>query len=74
MSRSVKEQPYFGFPFESDKQDKSDANRKFRRVIKQKIQKGEDFLPQYRELCDIWNFSSEGKGYYRDVDPKEMRK
>ncbi|MEN7551762.1 hypothetical protein AAG747_27855 [Rapidithrix thailandica] len=59
----------------SEKQDKREANRKLRRVVKQKINNSEEaVLPELREVSDIWNFNKDGKTYDSAMGAKEMRK
>lgn len=75
MSRSKKKTPIQGIASsDSEKEDKRDANRKFRRKTKQEIKNGEEQLPKLREVSNVWSFSKDGKTYREDLSDKEMRK
>ena len=66
MSRSVKKQTFAKICGTSDKQDKINANRKFRRRTKKAMLNMDfDRLPrQLREVSDVWSFSSDGLAYF----------
>ena len=51
---------------DSEKQDKRDANRKYRRIVKQQVNNGTVELPGVREVSDVWGFSKDGKFYDPD--------
>lgn len=73
MSRSRKKTPVVPITTATtEKEEKRDANRRLRRVIREKVRNGEEDLPGIRELSDVWNFSKDGK--YRKVDEKNYRK
>jgi hypothetical protein len=75
MSRSRKKTPVHGITTAaSEKEDKRDANRKFRRKTKQQVDKCEDNLSELREISNIWSFGKDGKVYRDDLSEKEMRK
>lgn len=75
MSRSRKKNPVKGITSaDSEKEDKRNANRKFRRKIKQEVNKGEDQLPEIRELSNVWEFDKDGKRYDKDLPKKDLRK
>ena len=75
MSRSKKKTKIRGVTTaDSEKKDKQDANRKFRRIVKQKVKKGEDKFPEIRETSNIWSFDKDGKIYDKDMDDKDLRK
>lgn len=62
---------------DSDKKDRSLANRMFRRRTKAALKSGyEEKLPQtLRDVSDTWNFSSDGLAIYnKDLGEKYMRK
>lgn len=62
---------------QSDKKDKTIANKKFRRRTKTTIDSGreEDVPTKMREVSDTWDFSSDGLAYYDpDLPEKYMRK
>ena len=58
----------------SEKENKVDAHRRFRRIVKQKIKLGEENLPLVRELSNVWHFDKDGKIYDAEMDEKLMRK
>ncbi len=73
MSRSRKKAPVTAITTStSEKEEKRDANRKLRRVTREKVKKGEEDLPGIREVSDVWDFSKDGKS--RTSDPKYLRK
>ena len=75
MSRSRKKTPVHGITTAaSEKEDKRDANRKFRRKTKQQVDKCEENLSELREISNIWSFGKDGKVYRDDLSEKEMRK
>jgi len=78
MSRSRRQQPFCGITTaQSEKQDKRDYNRRFRRVSKQQIQLAPeaDVKPDLREYSNPWNLSKDGKQRFDAVRlPKLMRK
>ncbi|BDD05285.1 hypothetical protein [Aureibacter tunicatorum] len=75
MSRSFRKTKIHGITTaRSEKQDKRDANRKFRRVSKQKVSDEERLFPVMREVSNVWAFAKDGKIYDSDMRDKEMRK
>tara|TARA_Y100000385_G_C12721610_1_gene478887 strand:+ start:130 stop:345 length:216 start_codon:yes stop_codon:yes gene_type:complete len=51
----------------SDKADKANANRRLRRIVKQRL-KDDEFieeitLPQLREISNVWDFAKDGKKF-----------
>lgn len=75
MSRSRKKSKIHGITTaESEKQDKQEANRRLRRVVKQKVNQGETELPELREISNIWGFAKDGKIYHPETPKKLMRK
>ena len=75
MSRSKKKNPVKGITSaDSEKDDKRNANRKFRRKIKQEVNKGEELLPEVREVSNVWSFDKDGKLYDKDLPEKDLRK
>lgn len=74
MSHSKKKTKKSGLTTaESEKKDKQEANRKFRRVVKQKLKIGEEF-PKRREVSNVWAFGKDGKKYDPNMREKELRK
>ncbi|WP_420571811.1 hypothetical protein [Kordia sp.] len=59
---------------DSEKENKQEANRKLRRVVKQKIKSGKEELPQLREISNVWGFDKDGKMYNPDMTEKDLRK
>ena len=59
---------------DSEKENKREANRRFRRVVKQKVKLGDSDFPSPREMSDVWGFEKDGKIYDPKMDDKEMRK
>lgn len=58
----------------SEKQNKRDANRKLRRIIRQKV-KNKDFkFPTKRSNSNVWHFDKDGKIYDHEMTAKDMRK
>jgi len=75
MSNSIKKSKIAGHTTsESEKVEKREANRKYRRTIKQKVKLGNDELPKIRELSNVWSFSKDGKRYYPEMSAKDLRK
>ncbi|OJJ16962.1 hypothetical protein BKI52_30050 [marine bacterium AO1-C] len=75
MSRSRKKNKIQGITTaKSEKVDKQNANRKFRRIVKQKVGINETELPKLRELSNVWGFSKDGKRYNPEITDKELRK
>ena len=62
---------------DSEKQDKRKANRKLRRNTKQRLMlsDAENYLPQIRDVSNIWCMSKDGKMYFNSKKhPNLMRK
>ena len=73
MSRSRKKEPVTAITTAtSEKLDKQDANRRLRRMTREKVKKGAEELPVIREVSDVWDFSKDGK--CRKEDKKFLRK
>ncbi len=66
MSHSFKKTPVCGITTAaSEKADKRKANRRLRRVIRQKLLGGEaDIMPNLREVSNVWSFAKDGKQYF----------
>ncbi|MCW3806128.1 hypothetical protein [Plebeiibacterium marinum] len=75
MSRSFQKSKIFGITIaKSEKEDKRIANKKLRRLVRQKI-KGKDFdLVTIRDVSNRWSFDKEGKQYWALASKKDMRK
>jgi hypothetical protein len=75
MSKSEKKTKIRGITTaKSEKKNKQDANRKFRRIIKQKVKSNESELPEIREISNIWSFDKDGKIYDSEMTEKDLRK
>ncbi|GAK97481.1 hypothetical protein JCM19294_17 [Nonlabens tegetincola] len=75
MSRSIKKTKIHGITSaKSEKENKQDANRKFRRIIKQKVKADKTELPELREISNVWSFNKDGKHYNPEMTDKDMRK
>ena len=75
MSRSRRKTPKAGITTaETEKENKRQANRKFRRVMKVKVKKGADELPLTKELSNVWSFDKDGKQFLRKPTKKDLRK
>ncbi len=76
MSRSKRKTKITGITTAtSEKEDKRCANRKFRRIVRQKLTSGNILvLPKLRELSDVWIFEKDGKTYNPNMSEKELRK
>jgi hypothetical protein len=75
MSRSRRKTPICGWTTcDSEKEDKSLANRRLRRIVGHAIKNNREIYPELREVSDVWNFGKDGKQRLLDVDSKEMRK
>ncbi|HPN69822.1 MAG TPA: hypothetical protein PLZ32_09900 [Saprospiraceae bacterium] len=75
MSNSKKKTKIRGITTaKSEKSDKQNANRKYRRIIKQKVKLGNTEIPQKRETSNVWSFDKDGKIYDPEMNNKELRK
>jgi hypothetical protein len=75
MSRSRRKNKIHGItPAKSEKEDKQNANRKFRRVVRQKVKMNKTTLPKLRELSNVWSFSKDGKRYNPEITDQDLRK
>ncbi len=65
MSRSVKKTPKKAITTaKTEKENKRQANRKFRRVTKTQIKKGEAKLSLIKEISNVWAFDKDGKRFF----------
>jgi len=75
MSRSVKKSPVRAITTSSsEKSEKRSANRKLRRNVREKVRKGEENLPDLKEVSDVWQFSKDGKTWDGMMTKKDFRK
>lgn len=74
MSRSRKNRKnkfggfFYWVSFKSNKEDKRIANRAMRRNNKMRIKAGKDPFTKLKEICDNWNFNSDGNAQYRSYN------
>jgi len=47
----------------SERAEKPKANRKLRRIVKEKLAVRDAELPQKKEISDIWNWGKDGKSF-----------
>lgn len=75
MSRSEKKTKIRGITTaKSEKENKQDANRKYRRIVKQKVKSKDSELPEIREISNVWSFDKDGKIYDPKMTDKDLRK
>jgi len=75
MSRSTKKTPKTGITgAQTEKNNKRDANRKFRRVTKIQVKKNEDRFVDIKEISNVWSFDKDGKQFLKKATKKDMRK
>ncbi len=75
MSRSWIKNKIVGYTKkESEKRDKTIANKRYRRLVKVRIAKRSEVLPLIREVSNIYQFDKDGKHYYAGMTKLEMRK
>ena len=75
MSRSWIKNKIVGYTKkETEKRDKTIANKKYRRLVKVRIAKRSEVLPLIREVSNIYQFDKDGKHYYAGMTKLEMRK
>jgi len=73
MSRSFKKNPFCGMSLsESEKKDKTIANRKLRRISRAIRDPDEKVYPRLREVSDTWKHTKDGR--QRFTDKKLLRK
>ena len=75
MSRSYIKNKKVGYTKkETEKRDKTIANKRYRRLVKVRIAKRSEILPLIREVSNIYQFDKDGKHYYAGMTKLEMRK
>lgn len=75
MSRSEKKTKIRGITgAKSEKENKQDANRKYRRIVKQKVKSNKSDLPEIKEVSNVWSFDKDGKRYDSEMTEKDLRK
>jgi hypothetical protein len=67
MSRSRKRTPISpNACASSEKRDKVRANRKFRRVTRERIRASSEAPPDIREVSSVWLFAKDGRHFVRN--------
>jgi hypothetical protein len=77
MSRSRRKRPFVGITTaQSEKQDKREANRSLRRVVKAAVRGERETVPEIREVANVYSFAKDGRRRFnpRGDDSKWMRK
>lgn len=75
MARSRRKTPIIGIAVcDSEKSWKRGANRKLRRAVRAALIRGDDVLPELREVSNVWTFGKDGKLYWPDLEPRYLRK
>ncbi len=75
MARSRKKTPIGGNAIaRSEKYDKQKANRKLRRSVREAVAAEAEVLPLLRQVSDTWTFNKDGKQWFGDRHPAELRK
>lgn len=75
MSRSIKKTPKTGITTaKSEKADKRNANRKYRRITKVQVKKGDQQFVDIKEVSDVWLFDKDGKRYLKNPTKRDLRK
>jgi hypothetical protein len=76
MSRSKKKTPKVGFSTsETEKENKRKANRKFRRITKNRLTENDIQLPKKtKEISDVWSFDKGGKQFLKKPSKNDLRK
>ncbi|RKS53785.1 hypothetical protein BC962_2041 [Gillisia mitskevichiae] len=75
MSNSKRKHPILPNCFAvSEKAEKQQANRKLRRLVKEKLSDSNYELPDLKEVADKWNWSKDGKSYRSDLSNKQLTK
>lgn len=76
MSHSHRKNKIFGNVknADSEKKDKTNANKKLRRLVKVRIARQKETLPLLKEISNIWSFAKDGKQYWANAEKKDMSK
>jgi hypothetical protein len=77
MARSKRHTPIFGMTtHESEKTDKRRANRRLRRRVREVVSAAiaPEVLPALREVSNPWSMAKDGRSYWRDARPADLRK
>lgn len=77
MARSKRHTPIFGTTTQqSEKSDKRWANRRLRRLVREAVSTNvlPDVLPALREVSNPWSMAKDGRTYWLDAGPRDLRK
>jgi hypothetical protein len=77
MGKSRKKHPHIKIGGDSDKKSRTIANRKLRKINKQRLKQDPESgeLTLLREVSDTWDFASDGLAYYsKNCNKKWLRK
>lgn len=77
MGKSRKKHPHIKYFGDSDKKSRTIANRKLRKINKQRLKQDPESgeFKLLREVSDTWDFASDGLAYYsKNCDKKWLRK
>jgi hypothetical protein len=77
MARSKRRTPIFGMTTqESEKNDKRRANRRLRRRVREVVSGAvaPETLPALREVSNPWSMAKDGRSYWKDAGPADLRK
>lgn len=75
MARSRRKTPIIGIAVcDSEKPWKRGANRKLRCAVRAAMSRGDDVLPELREVSNVWTFGKDGKHYDADLESRHLRK
>lgn len=48
----------------SEKYDKVSYHKRYRRAVRIAVQRGDEVLPHFRELSNVWTWGKDGKTYW----------
>jgi hypothetical protein len=58
----------------SEKPEKQKANRKLRRLVKEKLSERNYELPELKKVADNWNWAKDDKSYRFNLTKKQLSK
>ncbi len=75
MSRSRRKTPIFGMTTnDSEKDFKQQEHQRERAAVRTALQSDADLLPDPKEFGNPWAGPKDGKNYWKDAKPSNMRK
>lgn len=76
MSRSKRKTRIIGAGGKSasEKKDKTLANKRLRRAVKIRLKKGDEVLPNKKEISNVYDFAKDGKVYDDNLKGKGLSK